>query len=82
MDGKRIDEKLDKILEKISSMEIETAKQSVMLDEVVRRTHAHEERLQVVEKHSERVNAAVKLLGGGGLLTVLVELILKIKGSK
>ncbi len=70
MDSK-IDGKLDKIQESISRIDVTLAKQSVILDEHVKRSTMLEAKMEPIEKHVTIANAALKILGvlaglGGG----------------
>lgn len=60
---KRFEDKLDKISENIASIDVTLAKQSVILDEHVKRSNLLEAKLLPVEKHVAMVQGALKLLG-------------------
>ncbi len=69
----RIEEKLDKIVEHMSEMSVTLGKQSVILEEHVKRTNILEAKLAPVEKHIARVEGAMKLVGLLGVGTALVQ---------
>lgn len=58
----RIENKIDKISDHISSIDITISKQHVSLQDHIRRTELLEEKLQPVERHVNMVNGAVKLI--------------------
>lgn len=77
---KRIEEKLDKIVEKISDIDITLAKQSVILDEHVKRTNMLEAKIQPIEKHMIMLNGVLKFLGLVAVFIAIIEGTLKILG--
>jgi len=77
----RLEEKLDKMIEKTASIDVTLAKQSVILDEHVKRSNLLEAKLAPVERHVAVVHGILKLIG---VLTALVGAIkgfLTLKGS-
>jgi glycerol dehydrogenase-like iron-containing ADH family enzyme len=62
----KIDAKLEKIVEHIGSIDVTLAKQSVLLDEHIKRSNMLEEKLAPVEKHVTIVNTILKVLGAAG----------------
>lgn len=81
MDNKRIEEKLDKVVEKIGNIDVTLAKQSVILDEHVRRSNLLEAKMLPLEKHVAVVNGALKFLGTMAILATIIEVALKIVGK-
>lgn len=81
MDNKRVEEKLDKVVEKISSIDVTLAKQSVILDEHVRRSNLLEAKMVPLEKHVSMVNGALKLIGVLALFATIAEVILRAMGK-
>lgn len=73
MDEKRIEDKLDKIAEHMAAMNVTLGKQSVILDEHIRRTNLLESKIEPVEKHVQRVEGAIKLLSLLGILGAIIE---------
>ena len=59
----RIEQKLDSVDISIKSIDITLAKQSVLLDEHIKRSNLLEAKLQPVEKHVAMVEGALKLVG-------------------
>jgi len=71
----RVLEKLDTLDGRVDNIDVTMAKQSVILDEHVRRTNILEEELRPIKKHVGMVNAIVKILiGVGGLVGFLATL--------
>lgn len=58
-----MEDKLDKIMERINNIDVTLGKQSVILEEHVRRTNILEKKLEPVEKHVAMVHGALKFLG-------------------
>jgi hypothetical protein len=59
----RIEDKIDKVMEHTSSIDITLAKQHVILEEHVKRTNLLEEKLEPIQKHVNMVHGALKLIG-------------------
>lgn len=74
------DQKLDKIVENISEINITLGKQSVILEEHIRRTNLLEEKLVPIEKHVQMVHGAMKLLGLVAIFMAIYEGLLKMIG--
>lgn len=81
MDNKRVEEKLDKVADDISQINITLAKQEVSLAEHIRRTNVLEQKLEPVEKHVAMVNGGLKIVGIVALLVGIIEGIVKIIGG-
>lgn len=77
---KRIEDKIDKVLDKQNSMDITLAKQSVILEEHVKRTNLLEAKIVPIEKHVAMVHGALKFLGFVALFVGIIEGLLKIIG--
>ena len=56
----RIEDKIDKVVEHISSIDITLAKQSVVLDEHIRRTNILEKKIEPIEEHVSSMRTALK----------------------
>lgn len=56
-----VEKKIDKILEKISSIDITLAEQQVILKEHIRRTELLEGEIRPIKAHVSRVEGAIKL---------------------
>lgn len=67
MDYKRLEDKLDKVMDMQGEMNVTLAKQSVILEEHVKRTNILEEKLAPVEKHVSLMKSLMKI--GGMALT-------------
>lgn len=80
MDERRIEDKIDKIIEKVNTIDVTLAKQQVTLDEHVRRTNLLEEKMEPVEKHVTIVNGCLKIIAALGTIIGLIHGILKLKG--
>jgi hypothetical protein len=80
-DSKRLDTYLERIAERLTSMDITLAKQSVLLDEHIKRTNLLEEQIRPIQKHVAMVNGALKALGVLALILGIVEAIARIKGG-
>lgn len=78
----RIEDKLDKVLEKASSTDVTLAKQSVILEEHMRRTEALEAIVIPIKSKVDVVMTIIKLLGasslGGGAIHGLLHYLLKV----
>jgi len=80
MDNKRLEDKVDKIADSISEINVTLAKQSVILEEHVRRSTNLENRLEPIEKHVHMVSGAMKLAGLLAILAGIVEALVKLLG--
>lgn len=72
---KRLEDKLDKVIETQSEINVTLVKQSVILEEHVKRTNLLEQKLEPVEKHVAMVQGAIKVvmaLGGGGIVAEMI----------
>lgn len=79
-DVKRFEDKIDKISDKMASMDTTLAKQSVILEEHVRRTNLLEEKIEPIEKHVHMVHGVLKFIGIIGVFIAIFEGIIKIMG--
>lgn len=59
----RIENKIDKVVEHIGSIDVTLSAQHVSLAEHIRRTNALEAKVQPIEKHAAMVSGALKLIG-------------------
>ena len=76
----RLEDKIDKISDRMNSVDVTLAKQSVILEEHVKRSTMLESRMEPVERHVSMVKGAAKLLAGLGTLAGLLKGYLKTKG--
>lgn len=76
----RIESKIDKIADHISSIDVTLAKQQVILDEHVKRTNLLEKKLEPVERHVTVINGLMKLIAALGTIIGLIHGMLKLKG--
>lgn len=76
----RIEEKLDKVVDSISDINVTLAKQSVILDEHVKRTNLLEAKVEPIQRHVTMVNGVVKFIGLIGIFIGIIEGFLKIMG--
>lgn len=67
------DDKLDKILENISRIDVTLARQNVTLEEHVRRTELLEDQVRPIGHKIAMFEGALKLLGVLGILAAIVE---------
>lgn len=58
----RMEDKIDKVIEKISSIDKTLVKQSVILDEHVKRSTQLENRMDPVETHVKMINGVIKFI--------------------
>lgn len=75
MSDNRTDSKIDKILEKISAIDVTLAKQHVSLEEHMRRTNAIEKHLEIqrkdvdaLQKKSYNLEGGIKILMSLGII--------------
>lgn len=64
----RIEDKIDKVLEKASNTDVTLAKQSVILEEHVRRTEALEAIVMPIKTKVDVATLALKVIAGSGVL--------------
>lgn len=76
----KLESKIDIISEKITNIDVTLGKQSVILDEHIRRTNILEEKLAPVEKHVHMVNGALKLIGFIALFVGIIQGLLRLIG--
>ncbi len=76
----RMEDKLDQVVEKISSIDTTLAKQEVSLSDHIRRTQILEEKLEPVERHVSMVNGIVKfLMLLSGVATIVAAVLAAVK---
>lgn len=73
--NKRIEAKIDTIIEKITSIEVEQAKQHVTLQEHTKRSTMLEEDVKPIRRFMAQVQGGLKLLGILGTLAGALKLI-------
>lgn len=79
-DMERLEDKLDGVKTDISAINVTLAKQSVILDEHVKRTNLLEEQLKPVEDHVKLIKSIAKIvsfIGMGVILKILHTLVTK-----
>ncbi len=79
----RIHEKLDKVVDSISEINVTLARQAVSLEEHIKRSNMLEAKMVPVERHVAMVNGALKFVGLLGVLAGILEVIIvSLKGLK
>lgn len=73
MENNRLEEKIDKISDKISSIDVTLAKNTVSLEEHIKRTNILEQKLGPVEKHVNMVDGALKLIAVAAMVATIAE---------
>jgi hypothetical protein len=73
----RVEDKLDKVGDAISSINITLAKQAVVLEEHVKRSTMLEEQFKPIRKHVDVVHGILKLISLLGICSGLIHMILK-----
>ena len=79
-DQKRLEDKIDKITDKIANIDVTLGKQSVILEEHVKRTNLLEEKLEPIEKHVHMIQGALKLFGLIAMFVAILEGLMKMIG--
>jgi hypothetical protein len=74
-DLKRFESKLDRIDERMNSVDVTLAKQSEILDIHVKRTNMLEDSIKPIQRRVAMIDGAVKLLGLLGIVAAIVEAI-------
>lgn len=75
---KRIENKLDKVVDDIGEIKETTAKQQVSLDYHIKRTDMLEKKLEPVEEHVQLVSSVFKVIGGLAIIAGIVSVIFQI----
>jgi hypothetical protein len=70
----RLEKKIDKVFEKIASIDVTLAKQHVSIDEHIRRTNILENDIRPIKAHVNRVEGALKVLGASSVIGALIKL--------
>jgi len=70
-----MDEKLDKIVDKLGAIDSTLAAQHVTLQEHTRRSTLLEEDMKPIKKHVNMVEGAIKFIGLVGIIATIVEAI-------
>lgn len=78
MDNNKLEDKLDKVIEQQGEMNVTLAKQSVILEEHVKRTNLLELKIAPIEKHVVMVHGVLKFIGILGILAAIVESVVKV----
>jgi hypothetical protein len=74
----RLERKIDKVIEHISSIDITLSAQHVSLNEHIRRTHLLETQMEKVNAHVNKVNGALKVIMSVGVLVSIIKLLSKL----
>lgn len=69
----RIEEKLDKVADRLTSIDVTLGRQEEQLAYHIKRTDMLEEQLAPVKTHVAMVNGALKLVGILGVLGAIIE---------
>lgn len=77
----RVEEKLDQVITRISSIDVTLAKQHVSLEEHIRRTALLEKQMEPVQRHVNMVSGAFKLVGFISIIVGTVFSIAKLLGK-
>ena len=80
MDSRRLEDKLDKITDKISNIDVTLAEQAKDLKEHMRRTDLLEKKIMPIEKHVIMVNGVLKFFGVLAVFASIIEVVLKFLG--
>lgn len=75
----RIEDKIDKINEKISSIDSTLASQHESLKHHIKRTDLLEKELKPVRKYVDMINGALKLVGILATIAAIIEIVLRLK---
>lgn len=75
--GERIEKKVDQIVDTISEINVTLAKQSVVLDEHIRRTALLEQAVDLLKHHQSMVSGVIKFISIIAALAALIELFLR-----
>lgn len=75
---RRVEDKLDKVADDISHINVTLAKQEVSLSEHIKRTNILEAKIEPIEKHMLMINGALKFVGGIALFIGIIEGLLRI----
>lgn len=78
MENKRIEDKIDKIVEDVGEIKTHMAVYNAQLTLHIKRTEMLEEKLEPVEKHVAMVSGAIKLVGVVAMIVAIIEGLLKI----
>jgi DNA-binding ferritin-like protein len=76
----KMEEKLDKVIEHIAEINVTLGKQSVILEEHVKRTNLLEAKLEPVEKHVHMIQGAIKLFGMIAVFFAIIEGLMRMMG--
>jgi len=66
-------DRIDKIFDKLGSIDVTLAEQHVTLKEHIRRTEILENQIEPIKKHVNMVNGALKLIGLLGVVAAIIE---------
>lgn len=80
MENKRVEDKIDKIIDRINNIDVTLGKQSIILEEHIKRTNLLESKIIPIEKHVIILNGILKFLGVIAIFVGMIEGVLKIVG--
>lgn len=70
-DQSRLENKVDKILDRVGSIDVTIAKQQVSLNEHIKRTNMLEAELKPIKRHVYMIQGALKLIAALGAFKVV-----------
>lgn len=76
----RIEDKVDKIVDKLGHIDVTLVRQNLTLEEHVRRTEALEALVEPIRTKVSMAEGALKLLGFAAVVTALIEGLIKLLG--
>lgn len=82
MTDNRIITKIDKIVDDVGEIKVQMGVYNTQLKEHMKRTDLLEKKFEPVEKHVERVNGVLKLIGVLAMLATIAEAILRAMGKQ
>lgn len=71
----RIEDKIDKISDRLNSIDVTLAKNTVSLEEHIKRTNLLEEEVKPIKKHVDMIEGALKLIGVLAMIAAIIETI-------
>jgi hypothetical protein len=77
-ESNRLEAKVDKIMEKVSDIDVTLVTQGIILKEHIRRTQLLEEKVAPLEKHAVMTHGVLKFVGLIAILIGIIEGIVQI----
>lgn len=81
MENKRVEDKIDKIMEDVADIKITMARNTTSLEVHMKRSDLLEQKLVPVEQHVSMMNGALKLLGVILTVAAIIEMILRLQSK-